>query len=227
MKRLFHAIWSRGILSTFLTGLLALLPLVITVAIIVWVAGYLLAWFGPDSFFYERLTDVGRRVAPGPVSETIATAIGAALVLAAIWTLGLLVKNKARHRFDLWWSRLVERVPVVSSVYGTASKVVGMLKKDDQADLTAMSVVYCAFGAEGGGGILGLLASPETYRFAGRGHRLVYIPTSPIPMSGGILLIPSANVHEVDMTAEQLMRIYFSMGILAPEVVPKEHRAEG
>ncbi len=226
MKRLFHAIWSRGILSTFLAGLLALLPLVITVAIIVWVAGYLNALFGPGSFLFETLTDVGRRVAPGAVSEAIATVIGAALVIAGIWMLGVLVKNKARHRFDEWWNRLVDRVPIVNSVYGTASKVVGMLKKDEKADLATMSVVYCSFGAERGGGILGLLASPETYQFDGRDHRLVYIPTSPIPMSGGILLIPSANVREVAMSAEQLMRIYFSMGILAPEVVPKEHRPD-
>jgi len=202
-----------------------LLPLVITVAIIVWVTGYLLAWFGPGSFVFKAMTDFGHRVA-GPVSETIAVAIGAALVLAAIWTLGLLVKSKAQHRFDQWWNRLVDRLPVVSSVYGTASKVVGMLKKDEQADLATMRVVYCSFGAERGGGLLGLLASPETYQFAGRDHRMVYIPTSPIPMSGGILLVPSNSVLEIDMSPEQLMRIYFSMGILAPEVVPKKHRPD-
>ncbi len=226
MKRLVHAVWSRGILSTFLAGLLALLPLVITVAIIVWVVGYLNALFGPGSFVFRALTDVGHRVAPARVSETLATVIGVALVVASIWLLGLLVKTKARHRFDDWWNGLVERLPIVNSVYGTASKVVGMLKKDEQADLAAMRVVYCSFGSERGGGILGLLASPETYQFDGRDHRLVYIPTSPIPMSGGILLIPSASVHEVAMSAEQLMRIYFSMGILAPEVVPKEHRPD-
>jgi len=226
MKGFVQAIWSRGILSTFLAGLVALLPLVITVAIIVWVVGYLNALFGPGSFLFRALTDVGHRVAPAAVGETLAAVIGVTLVLVGVWALGVLVKNNARHHFDEWWNRLVARVPIVRSVYGTASKVVNLLKKDDQADLAAMSVVYCAFGDERGGGLLGLLASPETYQFAGRDHRLVYIPTSPIPMSGGILLIPSANVHEVAMSAEQLMRIYFSMGILAPEVVPKEHRPD-
>jgi len=224
MKRLIHAIWKQGVLSTFLAGLLALLPLAITVAIVVWVVGYLGALLGPESLVGRGLRAIGLKFVH-QADETTATAIGVAVAVVGIWLLGVFVKQKARHRFARWWNQLVARLPVVSSIYGTAATVVGMLKKDDQAELTAMSVVYCAFGRERGGGILGLLASTETYRFDGRDHRLVYIPTSPIPMSGGILFVPAESVSEVDMTAEQLMRIYFSMGILAPEVVPGAHRA--
>ena len=42
--------WQRGILSTFLAGLFALLPIVITLGIMAWAGGLLREWLGPQSF---------------------------------------------------------------------------------------------------------------------------------------------------------------------------------
>jgi uncharacterized membrane protein len=222
MKRFLQAIWNQGILATFLSGLFALLPVAITIGIIAWVAGHVRNLLGTQSSAGRALKRLGLQFVN---DDRVALAIGAALVLVGIWLLGLLVRYRARHRFDHWFRSLVDRIPVVASIYRTASQVVGMLKKDEQQDLKGMRVVFCAFGRERGGGILALLATPEVYRFDGRDHHIVYVPTSPIPMSGGVLFVPAEAVQPVDMTAEQLMRIYFSLGVLAPQVVPEEHRA--
>jgi len=227
MTRLLSWIWRQGIVSTFLAGLGAILPVLLTLVLIGWVGSYLHALLGPDS----AAGDLFRRL--GLTFVTIdnkfaAWAIGLVPVLVSIWLLGLLVKSRARTLVQRAIDGAVTHIPVVKSVYNAISQLVSMLQKDKHTELTGMSVVYCHFGRDNGGGFLALLASPDIYRFGDVDHRVVYVPTSPIPMSGGIVFVPAANVHKVDMSAEQLMRIYFSLGIFTSQVVPERYiqRAE-
>jgi uncharacterized membrane protein len=103
--------------------------------------------------------------------------------------------------------------------------VVDLLKKDDKTEMKAMRVVYCDFGQEHGGGFLGLRASKNAYRFGGTTCYLIYIPMSPLPMSGGIVFVPVDSVHPVEMEVEDLMQVYFSLGVLTDKVVPTRYNA--
>jgi uncharacterized membrane protein len=51
------------------------------------------------------------------------------------------------------------------------------------------------------------------------------MPAAPLPMSGGLVFVPVETVRKVDMSAEQLMRLYLSMGILSPQLMPDAYRA--
>ena len=51
-----------------------------------------------------------------------------------------------------------------------------------------------------------------------------YIPTSPVPMSDGIVFVQVAKVMNVDTSVEDLMQIYFSLGVMAPKVVPEQYQ---
>jgi uncharacterized membrane protein len=46
---------------------------------------------------------------------------------------------------------------------------------------------------------------------------MVYIPTSPVPMTGGLLFVPVDSIRPVDMSVESLMSIYLSMGVTGSE----------
>ena len=120
----------------------------------------------------------------------------------------------------------IGRIPVVSTIYGPVAQVVNMLQQEDSDEMKSMSVVYCSFGETHGGGFLALLAAPQTFDFAGRNCYACYIPTSPVPMSGGIVFVPTEKVIDVDMSVEDLMQIYFSLGVMAPKVVPDTYQAE-
>ena len=223
MMRFFRWIWQRGIISTFLTGLFAALPIIITIAIIAWVVNLLRVWFLPALEqlglpIFQKL-----EVSTG-ADGIIVPIIGLVLVLISIWGLGLLFKSRARIKLARWFRSFIDRIPVVKPVYNTAEQLVGMLKKDEDENLKAMSVVFCRFGAEAGIGILGLLAVPDIFHFDDRDYHIVYMPTSPIPMSGGVMFVPAEAIKKVDMSVEQLMRIYFSMGILSKDAVPETYR---
>ena len=59
----------------------------------------------------------------------------------------------------------------------------------------------------------------------GRKYQVVYLPTSPVPMSGGIIFAPVESVHKVDMKVDDLMQIYFSIGVMSPKVIPQKYVA--
>ncbi len=224
MRRFLEWIWNHGILSTFLTGLFAILPLALTVAIVTWVVHFLYDFLGTESVIGGILQEVGVKLTHDPAATTIAYLIGWTVVLAGIWALGLLLKTTAKQRVEKAFGAFVERIPIVSSVYSTAKQLVGMIRKDESTDLQGMSAVYCSFGEKGGAGFLALLTTPGVYRFAGRDCHVVYVPTSPIPMTGGILFVPVEACSRVEMSAEEVMRVYFSLGILASEVVPARYQ---
>ena len=217
MKSALKWIWKQGILSTFLAGLFAILPLVITVAILVWVAGHLHALLGPQGILGRPMAAIGLNFV---ADEVTAWAVGLLLVLVGIWVLGVLMKSFARHRIEQVAHNVVSRIPIVKGVYSTVAQVVGMLQKGEQTELASMSVVFCSFGQEHGGGFVCLLSSPEVYCMAGRNYHLLYLPTSPLPMTGGLIFVPAETVQKVDMSVEELMRLYLSMGILSPQVMP-------
>ncbi len=226
MRRIINWIWNQGILSTFLTGLFAVLPLVLTVAIVVWVVRLLYDFLGKDSFIGARLQAVGMQLTDAPLGTTVAYLLGWAIVLAGVWALGALLKTTARNRVEKALNSVVDRIPIVNSVYSTATQLVGMVRKSDDSQLNAMSAVYCTFGQPEASGFLALLTSPDVYRFAGRDCHIIYLPTSPLPMTGGILFVPVEACTKVDMTAEEVMRVYFSLGILASQVVPEANRPQ-
>lgn len=220
MRGLIGWIWRRGVISTFLSGLFAILPLIITVVLVTWVADKFQAMLGPGSRLGQTFHRVGGRYG---ASEAVALIVGWSVVLVGIWLLGLLVKSRARYGIERLINGTMKRIPIVKGIYGTVSQLVAMLNRDDDTALKTMSVVFCTFGETPGGGFLALLASPDTYRFDDRDFHVVYVPTSPLPMSGGIVFVPCDAVRKVDMTADALMQIYFSLGVLSPQAVPTKH----
>jgi len=224
MKRAATWIWKNGIVSTFMTGFFVLLPLVVTLAIMGWVGSMVVEWLGPSSLVGRMLASIGVRVMPGERSEVVASVAGWLLVLGVIWFVGLVVKSATRQSLADAFNGLINRIPIFNSIYRTVAQVVGMLKKDEQSDLKAMSVVYCRFGAQEGAGFVALLASPQVYTFAETACHAIYVPTSPLPMSGAIIFVPVDKVQRVDMTVDDLMQIYFSLGMMTSKVIPQRYQ---
>ncbi len=209
--------WEKGIASAFLTGLFVLLPIILTLLIIEWLVGKLSGALGPGTLLGDLLTSGGSTVI-GPGHETIAFWLGAACALVGVWALGVLVKAQARRQFATWIDALFSRVPLVRSIYKPVSQVVRLMNADNQDEFQGMSVVMCRFGSEDGAEVLALLTSPQIYKVSGKRRKLVYLPTSPIPMSGGLIFVPEDAVSAVPgMDVDDLMKIYFSLGALMPE----------
>ncbi len=220
MRRALRWFWKTGMLSTFLAGLFAVLPIVITVGIMAWVGGLLKAWLGPESFVGKALFQMGLRFVTDP---TVASVLGWVAVLLAIWFLGALLKSVGKKRIEKTFNAAVERIPLVNVLYRPVAQVVEMLQRDPTDKMQGMNVVYCAFGREGGAGFLGLLVSDQVYRFNGQACQIVYVPTSPVPMSGAVVFAAADSVHRVDMQVDDLMKICLSIGVMSSKVIPDQY----
>jgi uncharacterized membrane protein len=208
---------ARRLATYFLAGVFAILPLVITVAVVIWVAGMVDTIVGKGSFLGGLIAMLGGNVVEE--NSKMAYFIGWVFVLGIVFVLGLLVEMGAKRLLSQLVDALVQRIPLIGSIYGTSKQLVSMLDKKDEADIKGMSVVFCTFGASGGCGLLALLVSPERYAINGREYQIVIVPTAPVPVGGGLLFVPVECVTPADMPVDGLMSIYVSMGITAPEFV--------
>ncbi len=218
MRKTFRNIWQR-IVRCFIGGALAILPLVITGAVVIWVAGFVSGFVGPDTVLGEQLNELGLKL----VSEQpaiVSYAVGWIVVLAAILALGVFLELGARRFVERTLEAIVSRIPLLGSLYTASKQVVGMMDKRDDDVLKGMVPVFCVFGKENGAGVLALLVSPTTYTINGADYQIVVVPTAPIPFGGGLFFVPVHCVHTADMSVDGLMSIYVSMGVSAGDYFP-------
>jgi len=208
----------RTLLRFFIAGVLAVLPLMITVAAVIWVTGFLGGLLGPGTLLGSGLEKLGLRFAS---NSTLAYAIGWALVLAAIFVLGVLVELGAKRLIQGGLDSLAERVPVLGGLYATARQLVGMMADKGGADLKSMSVVFCVFGEESGAAFLGLLPTAERFRIGNVDYHAVLIPSAPVPMGGSLIFVPVDSVRPAGVSVEAFMSIYVSMGASSPQFLPR------
>lgn len=222
----------RHLLRTFLTGLVAALPVLATIAILVWAARLLYGWLGPDSFVGHILVAIGFG---GVGSEIAGYLLGVMIVMLAIFLLGVLVQTRLRHAGSEMVNRVMQRIPVVRNVYDLVKKFVDLLAQRDSSATRSMAPVWLHFGGPGGAAVLGLLSTAEPVLVGGEPYLAVLVPTAPVPVGGGLLYVPQHWVTPADIGVEGLTSIYVSMGITsgqhlgaaAPEALPIRPAAAG
>src|SRR5262245_25657641 len=202
----------------FLAGVLAILPVAITVAIIVWVGDIVARYIGPNTAIGDFLQSLGLRFV---ANDAAAYSLGVVIVLAVIFAIGVAVESGARSLLQRLQDVVLQRIPIVGSIYGTSKQIVHLLDQKDTTALQGMKVVFCSFGKESGAGVLALLVSPERFRINGRDYQIIIVPTAPVPIGGGLLFVPAEVVQTTDMSVEGLMSIYVSMGLTASQYLAR------
>lgn len=157
------------IFRTFLAGVLALLPIAVTVFVFAWVAAFIAGYAGPDSFVGRLIirlgASVGIDVTPGSIAAYL---LGLAIILGAVFVLGLFVELGLRSFFSNSVDWLMTRIPLVSNVYGLSKRFVSLVDRTGGEDsLKTMQPVWCFFGGGGGRG----RARPDAVTRAGGDRR--------------------------------------------------------
>lgn len=214
-------LWRNSVTTTFLAGLVLLLPVVLTVLIIAWIVDVLTAALGPGTFLGNLLTTGGSTIL-GPGYETTAFWLGTSIALVGIWLLGIVARSAARKSIQSAFDNIFAKLPFVRAIYNPVSRVVRMATDKQTGDFSGMTVVSCRFGGKNGVDVLALLANNDIYYIGNEPRCMVYLPTAPIPMTGGLVLVsPDAVVPVPEMKVDDLLRVYFSLGALAPDTLPR------
>lgn len=202
------------LLRYFIAGVFAVLPLVITVAVVMWVADLLGRFLGPGTVIGGALRSVGLQFSS---NSALAYVVGWVFVLALIFAVGVLVELGARKLIQGKLDAVAAKVPLLGGVYGTVRQLVGMMDKSQNADLQGMTVVFCNFGQTSGASFLALLASPQSFRIGELDYQAVIIPTAPVPVGGSLIFVPTASIQPANITVDAFMSIYVSMGVTGPQ----------
>ena len=142
--------------------------------------------------------------------------LGVILVFLTLLATGALVSNVAGRWFVRQWDRLFANIPIFKSVYSSVKKISNTLfSSDGNAFRKAMLIQYpragswtVAFQTGTPGG--------EVAHHLGAGLVSVYVPTTPNPTSGFFLMVPRAEVIELEMSVDEALTYVISMGSVAP-----------
>ena len=196
----------------FVTGLLVWLPVGITAWVLLWLIGAL------DGIF-AVLLDAAVVVLPGfaPFVERLRAIPGLGVVVGAVLLLvtGLLVTNIVGQWFLRQWNRLVTRIPIVRGIYSSVKQVADTLfTGSGQAFSRALLVRYPHHDSWTVGFLTGTVSGGVADALEGD-HVSVFVPTTPNPTSGFLLLVPRADVRELDMSVEEAFKYLISLGVVA------------
>lgn len=186
----------------FITGLLIWIPLAITL----WVLDLIVTTM--DTLLPTQFQTVlfGRQV-PG---------VGVLLTLLVVFGTGVLASNILGQRLVSLWEMLLGRIPVVKSIYSSVKQVSDTLfTPGGQAFRKALLVQYPRPGAWTIAFLTGAPGGDVANHLSGD-YLSVYVPTTPNPTSGFFLMLPRADVVELDMSVDDALKYVISMGVVAP-----------
>jgi len=203
----------RSFKQYFITGLLVWLPMGITIWVLTWLVGLL------DGIFLAVLYAADTLI-PGihKAAEYLrgVPGMGVFLVMVVIVATGVFVANM----FGQWWLHkwhgLMNRIPVVRTIYTSVKQVADTLfSGSGNAFSKALLVQY---PRQGSWTIAFLTGTPsgEVAQHLDQTMVSVYVPTTPNPTSGFFLMMPKSDVIELDMSVDDALKYVISMGVVVP-----------
>jgi uncharacterized membrane protein len=202
--------------KTFLTGLLTLLPIWLTWVVI--------------KFVFVLLSDTSRPLI-GPLLHNFATTHDGwgwlddpwvQTVLALLATLGVIVlsglmaRRVVGQRLLRWFEALVGRIPLASTIYGSARKLLDILQTQPDGTQRVVLIDFPHNQMKSVGFVTRILREQGT----GRELAAVYVPTTPNPTSGYLEVVPVEKLTPTDWTVDQAMSFIISGGAVAPDTIP-------
>ena len=146
--------------------------------------------------------------------------IGAVFALIVLLLTGLLVTNLIGRRLVIWGEEVLNRIPVVRSVYGGVKSFAESVFSQSNAFRKVVMIEYPRAGAWS----IGFLTAddvPEVSEKLREPHAAVYISAALNATAGYLVIVPRRDVVELDMSVDAAMRMIITCGVVVPPVVAR------
>lgn len=193
----------------FFTGLLVLLPLVITLKLLFWGFEKVDSILG-NLIFYNLHKYLGLDVK--------ITGLGLAALLLIITLTGIFARNYLGRKLIELGENLLKRIPILNSIYSITKQItegVALSQSEKGAFRKMVMVEYPRKGIFSPGFLTGA-SFAEAEEKTGVKCLSVFIPTPPNPTTGFLILVPEDQVTILDMSVEDGFKLFISVGVITP-----------
>jgi uncharacterized membrane protein len=190
----------------FITGLLIWIPLVITIWVLLLVVDTL----------DQTLLLLPTEWRPDRWLGVHVCGMGVLLTVLIVFVTGVLAANFIGQRLVRIWNELLHRIPFFSSVYSSVKQVSDTLfSSKGEAFRKALLVQWPRPGMWTIAFLTGVPGGAVASHLEGD-YVSVYVPTTPNPTGGYFVILPRADVIELDMSVEAALKYIISMGVAVP-----------
>jgi len=203
--------------TSFLTGIVVIAP----VALTLWLIWSVIGWF--DGFVLPFVPDAYR---PEQILNTIfgydlklnIRGVGVVVFLVFATLVGWLAKGLIGRSFIKYAENLVNRMPVVRSFYSGIKQIAEtVFAQQERSFEKACMIEYPRKGIWAIGFISTTAKGEIAERNSSEGPMVsVFVPTTPNPTSGFLLFFPKADIVELDMSIEDAAKLVISAGLVYP-----------
>lgn len=189
-----------------IAGLLVWLPLAATIIIVKLVIDLLdkTILLLPPEFRPENVLGIS---IPG---------FGVIFAIAILLFTGIFAANFFGRQLVAFWENILGRIPLVRSIYTSVKQVSTTLLTSDSNSFRQVVLVEHPRKGIWSMGFLTNKGLPAACKLSGETLISVFVPTTPNPTSGFIVMLPEQDVHALDMTVEEGFKFIISMGVVIP-----------
>jgi len=192
---------------TFFTGLVVVVPILITAFALYWLFNLL------DGFLNPIIPQILGRQIPG---------LGLLTEIVIIFLVGVVATNVLGSRILNWFQDLLMRAPVVKNIYPTIKQLVEAFHPSSGSSFKKVVLVeYPKMGTFA----VGFLTSEVSIKGDPRNQRLysVYLPTNNLYL-GNVALFKEEDLIITDFTIEEGLKIVLSGGTAFPPTIPRPNQ---
>jgi uncharacterized membrane protein len=194
-------------------GILTAIPILVTVWVISFLVGLLVALGSPFVRAYVSWLRIhSPTLAEGFSAQWFQGTISVAIVLAALYVLGEIATAVAGRRLLGAFDYLMARIPIVQSIYGAARQLVSSFQNKPGGSQRVVLIEFPSPQMKTVGLVTRIFNDADT----GEEIAAVYVPTTPNPTSGYMELVPTSRLVMLDWTINEAMTFIMSGGAAAP-----------
>jgi len=190
----------------FVAGLLVWLPLGVTIFLFRILIGLM----------DKSLVLIPRQYHPEELLGVSVPGLGVILTIVLLLLTGVLTANIVGRSFVGGWESLMDRIPVARSIYSAAKNFTEIVFSDTG---NAFSKVLLVEYPRKGIYTLTFQTASDVGEIQGRtGEDVVccFVPTTPNPTSGFIIIVPTKDTIELDMEIDEAVKLIMSLGVVVP-----------
>ncbi len=207
--------------NSFLTGIVVIAPIGLTIWLIWTVVGWVdsFVWpFIPDA--YQPTELLNRALGRGVDNRIEVNVRGVGVIIFLLFTIlvGWIAKGFLGRSFLAWGEGLIDRTPVVRSIYNGVKQIAETVFAQSEANFEKACLIQYPRKGIWAVGFISAPTRGEVLSKAGVDEMLsVFVPTTPNPTSGFLLFFPKEDVIPLDMTIEDAAKLVISAGLVYPD----------